>query len=398
MKKVWLLAGITYRRYIRSSTFLILTFGLPLLMVIVGVVSAISVMDETVAQLGYVNQNRQLTPLSQISVDDQVITLTAYETPAEAETALAQDEIGGYLVISADYLQGQPPTFYGPEEPGSRTNEVLTTFMRQALLADQPDWVADRLADASYLTYVDQTSGKQVVEGPALLIHIITPMVLALAFALVVLTGAGQMGVAIVREKEQRSMEMIITSLAPWELVAGKVLGITLLTMTQLAVWLIGAAIAVGLALFAVGETSISVRWEAFAWATLLGVPGYFLYAVLGAGLGIIAGDQQQARQFSGLLGMIGLVPFYLAALMIQQPDSPMAISLTLFPLTAPTFTLFRMTFTSIPAWQLLTSLLILLATLMISTWAVGRIFRSSMLLSGQTLRPKQIWQVLRQA
>lgn len=398
MKKVWLLARLTYRQHLRAGTFLILTFALPLLMVIAGVVPVILMMNEITPRLGYVDQSKQLAPVSRIEVDGEVTSLAAFDTPEAAQAALAQNTIDGYLLIPANYYQGQAPRFYAAEAPGPHTNEVLTEFMQQAMLTGQPDWVVERLADPSNLTYVVRASGKQVAEGPNLLIYVATPAVLALVFALLVFTGAGQMGAAVVQEKEQRSLEMVITSLAPWELVMGKVLGITLLTLTQLIIWVTGGAIALGLILFAVGVSSLGVNWAAFLWAALLGIPGYFLYAVLGAGLGIIAGDRQQARQLSGLLGFIGLAPLYLMGLLVNHIDGPLAIGLTLFPLTAPIIALFRMALTQVPTWQLLASLLILLVSLTVSVWLVGRIFRSAMLMFGQSQRPKQIWRALRQA
>ena len=150
--------------------------------------------------------------------------------------------------------------------------------------------------------------------------------------------------------------------------------------------------------LAAAGGQTLSIPWEAVIWATLLGVPGYFLYTVLASGLGIIAGDRQQARQLSGLLGFVGLSPLYFMGILINDLDSPLALGLTWFPLTAPTVALFRMALSQVPTWQLAVSLAILIASLVVSVWFVARIFRAAMLIYGQSLRPKQIWQVLRQA
>jgi ABC-2 type transport system permease protein len=75
-----------------------------------------------------------------------------------------------------------------------------------------------------------------------------------------------------------------------------------------------------------------------------------------------------------------------------------LALGLTWFPLTAPVIALFRMALSQVPAWQLGVSLAILMASLVASIWLVARIFRAAMLLYGQSLRPRQVWQVLRQA
>jgi ABC-2 type transport system permease protein len=397
MRKVWLLATKTYRQYLRSGTFLILTFGLPMLMIIAGAIPILSMMNDNPTQIGYVDQTGQLA-VPEGQLEDTAITLIVYSDPETARTALAQGDIDAYLVIPENYFQNQTPVFYGREEPSPIIREALAELMRRAMLADQPEWVSERLADPSQLTYVAQTTGQEIPEGPGVLIQVATPVVLAIIFGLTIFTGAGQMGSAIVREKEERAMEIVVTSLAPWELVVGKVLGITLLTLTQILIWATGAGIAIGLILFASGIQSFTVPWEALLWATLLCVPGYFLYAVLAAGLGVIAGDQQQSRQLSGLLGLVGLAPLYLMGVLVNALDGPLALGLTWFPLTAPIVALFRLGLTQVPTWQLSVSLVILILSLVASIWFVARIFRSAMLMYGQPLRLKQIWQVLRQA
>jgi ABC-2 type transport system permease protein len=399
MSKIWLIATTTYRRRIRSSTFLFLTFGLPVLMVIAGAIPFIRARGGDLPAVGYVDQTGRLAPVTQVAIEDVTLTLTAYADIGAAQAAYQRGEIAGYLVIPGNYFQGQPAAFYAKEEPGGKLEEALTAFMRRAMLPDEPAWTLDRLADPSEVTYVARDSGEEIAQGPAVVVRFATPLVLALVFALAVLTGASQMGSAIVREKDQRSMEMIITSLAPRELVAGKVLGMTLLSLTQVGVWAVGGGIAIGLALSsAVDVQTLSIPWEALMWALLLGVPGYFLYAVLASGLGVIAGDSQQAQQLAGVLGMLGLAPLWFMGLLINALNGPLAVGLTLFPLTGPMIGLFRMALVEVPTWQLITSLAILMASLIGSIWLVARIFRAAMLMYGQALRPRQILQALREA
>jgi ABC-2 type transport system permease protein len=130
----------------------------------------------------------------------------------------------------------------------------------------------------------------------------------------------------------------------------------------------------------------------------LLGIPGYFLYAVTAAGLGIIAGDTQQAQQLAGFLGFIGMSPLWLAGVLLEAPNSATAVGLSLFPFTGPIFSLFRMSLTEVPLWQLVTCFGILVLSLLAGIWAVTRIFRAAMLMYGQALRPREIWRALKQA
>jgi ABC-2 type transport system permease protein len=350
-------------------------------------------------RVGTVDRTGRLARVVEVSVDGAPLALAPFVDADSAQAALERGEVAGYLVIPEGYFEGERPTFYGESEPGPRLEEGLTLYLRQALLPEGDRSRIERLSDPSERVYVVQGSGREVSEGLPMVIRFATPALLAIMFALAIFTGANQMGSAMVREKDQRAIEMVVTSLAPWKLVAGKVLGLALLTLTQVGVWTAGAGIAVGLALAgASGSLSLSVPWGAIGWGLVLGIPGYFLYATLAAGLGILAGDRQQARQLAGMLGFIGMAPLYLVSAVLGAPNGPLAVALTLFPLTGPMLALLRMVITKVPAWQLAASAAILLASLGVSVWFVARVFRAAMLMYGQSLRPKQIWRALRQS
>ncbi len=169
-----------------------------------------------------------------------------------------------------------------------------------------------------------------------------------------------------------------------------------LLSLTQVTIWVLGGAVAIGLALLRSGELQhLTVPWSALFWALLLGIPGYFLYAVMAAGLGIIAGNSQQAQQLAGLMGFLGVVPLWFLGQLIDHPDGGLAVGLTIFPLTGPMVGLIRMTVTEVPAWQLGLNWVCLVLSLAGAVVVVGRVFRVAMLMYGQMLRPRQLWQAI---
>jgi ABC-2 type transport system permease protein len=399
MRKSWLVAATTYRRRVGSTGFLLLTFGIPLLMVIAGAIPILAQLGGALPPIGYVDQTGGLAEVESVTVGDEILELTAYGDVEAAREALVAGEIAGYLVIPQDYFDGAQATFYGERSPSVRLQDGMQVFMRRAMLPDAPSWSFERLRNPSDITYVARETGERVAQGPALVIRIATPAFLALIYVLSVFSSANQMGSAVVREKEQRAMEMVITSIAPRQLVVGKVLGMSLLSLTQVGVWILGALLGVGLALSGSLEVQdLSIPWSAFLWAALLGIPGYFLYAVLASGLGILAGDKQQARQLAGMLGFLGMAPLYFMGAILNDLQGPLGVGLTLFPLTAPAITLFRMTLTEVPTWQLGASLAIIVLSLAVSVWFVARIFRAAMLMYGQALQPRAILRALRRA
>lgn len=408
MRKTWLIATTTYRERVRSGMFLILTFGIPLLMIVaggIGFITASSDEGEVPETIGYVDQTGAFTPVEQVTLDEESIDLnltlgfTGYPTLAEAEAAYVDGAIGGYLLIPEGYATGAGVTYYSDEDPGTVVEEGLELFMQRSLLTGEPEWVFERLADTATYTYVSQSTGEAVSEGPGLIIRLLTPAFLAMVFVLAVLFGTSQMGAAIIREKDQRAMEMIVTSLRPMELVGGKVLGMTLLSLTQFGIWTVGAIAALALAFSdQLDLQGLVIPWGALIWGALLIIPGYFLYALLAAGLGIIAGDSQQAQQLAGIMSLLGLAPIYILGPILSQPDGTLAVGLTLFPLTSPSVALVRTIFTEVPTWQLAAALALLLATLALAIWLVTRIFRAAMLNYGKALRPREIWRALLQA
>lgn len=400
MRKAWLVAVSTYRQRVRSGTFLMLTFGLPLLMLIVGAITFfVQERERTLASFGIVDETGNAGSVEQVQIDDEGPALIAFPDQGAAQAARGRGDIKGYLVVPADYAEGEPPTLHLDGEPSPGVVTALENYLRRAVAPDAPDWILARLAEPAEFIYTDSTQEVAVSSGPGLILRVLTPVVLAILFGLTVFTSTNQMGPSMVREKDQRAMEMVLTSLSPAQLVTGKVLGMSLLSLTQLGVWVLGAAVALGLAFGgSLGIQMSNVPWQTVAWALLLGVPAYFLYASLAAGLGIIAGDSQQARQLAGILGFLGLAPFWFVGAIVGAPDSPLSLALTFFPLTSPMISLVRMALTAVPLWQLSLALVLIVISLLASIWFVARIFRAAMLLYGQALRPRTIWQVLRTA
>lgn len=399
MRKIWLTAAATYRRRVRSGMFLILTFGLPAIMVLAGTVPLLLNRGDAMPTVGYVDETGRLTPAADAGANFDGLDVVTLSDAEAAQAALRQHEIAGYLVIPADYFAGGRPTYYGPAEPTEQLEDALERLLRGALLSNQPDWVTARVNNPARLTFTARDSGVALRDGPAVTVRIAIPAILGLMLALVLFTGAGQMGSAIVREKDQRAMEMVITSMAPRELVAGKIVGMTLLSLTQVAVWTVGGAVAFGLGLSGyVDFRTLSIPWAAVGWALALGIPTYFLYATLAAGLGVIGGDNQQAQQLAGVLGLGALSPLWLLAPVLSAPNGGLAVGLTLFPLTGAVIGLVRLALVEVPAWQLSLSVVILIVCVAVSAWTVTRIFRAAMLMYGQALRPRQLWRALSDA
>jgi ABC-2 type transport system permease protein len=395
MRRLLLVAVTAYKRRIRSGSFLLLTIGLPLLMLVASAVPILRLSRQSPKDIGILNMDSGLDFPAAVQADGRTVTLIQFDSESQAEQATRGGRVQGYLEVPSNYPSEQP-VYHALEDPSIQTESVMADALRHALAPNEAEWVYQRLDDPAVYSF-QALGGGRVQAGVGLIVWIATPAVLAIMFVLAVFTGASQMGGILLQERDERAMEMLVTSMKPSELVLGKVVGITLVSMTQLAIWSLGAAGALLLILYS-QESSVVLRipWGAVGWALILGVPSYLLYAVTGAGLGILAGEGAQARQLAGILGLLGMAPIWLLGVVLQQPSGPWALGLTLFPYSAVSIALFRMVFTEVPLWQLAASLAITLGLLVVSGWALTRMFRAAFLLGGQRLSVAGVWRALR--
>jgi ABC-2 type transport system permease protein len=397
MRALRLVAGNVYRRRIRSGSFLLLTFGLPLIMLIGAAIPILQLSRGSGNSVAVVNLAEGLVMPSTVSVEDREIDVATYADEDDARRAISEEQIEGYLLIPPGF-PGERPVYYGQGSPGVSTESALAQVLQRAIAPGEPEWVYARLDNMAVVSY-QALDGSRVDEGIGLIVWVGTPAALALMYVLAVFTGAGQMGGALIQERDERSLEMIITSIRSSELVFGKVLGLTLVSMTQLAIWTLGGAGAVLLYLLSQQQPiALRLPWAAIFWALALGVPSYLLFAFTGAALGIVAGEGTQGRQLAGVLGFLGMAPIWLIGVMVQQPAGTLAIALTLFPFTATSIALFRMVLSDVPTLQLLASLAITIVSVGFSGWVLTRLFRTVMLLSGQRASLKTMWRAIRQS
>ncbi len=400
MNKTWVVAYNVYRRRVQSKGFLFLTFAFPLLLAGFGLVSVIIFREtERVGAVGWVDETGRLADPAGVPQGENGLQILPFDDLQSAQSAYEDGQIEAYLVIPSGYFEGQQAIYYGESPPGGGQQAQLAHTLRQVIQPAVPSQVLDRLTETPQVTYIGLEQDTEISTGVGLAVYFFAPAALAFVYALAVLFTTGQMGEAIVREKESRAMEMVITSLKPAELVAGKVLGFAGLALTQFGIWILSALAAAILFL------DLDIPWgdlvfpgQALLWGLFLVVPGYLLYAIIGAGAGVVTGNHQQAEGVAGVIGFIGFVPFWLAGYFIGQADSPLSVALTLFPLTAPTVGLLRMAFTDVPTWQLAASVSLLVLSLLLAIWFIARIFRTTMLMYGQAARPVQIWRALRGA
>jgi ABC-2 type transport system permease protein len=191
----------------------------------------------------------------------------------------------------------------------------------------------------------------------------------------------------VLEEKTSRVVEVIASAVAPWRLLAGKVLGIGAAGLTQLTVWILGGVASASLAAGPAAAAGVTLPeispFVAFSFVGFF-LLGYFLYSLLYAAIGAVVNSVQEAQPlvFPIVLPQVAAIVFF--APVIQSPDSALALTLSLIPFTAPTIMFLRIVVLTPPLWQVLLSMALLLLTIVALTGAVARVYRVGILMYGK--------------
>ena len=389
MAKVWIVARHEYARMVRRRSFVIGTLGLPLLLVVVMAISIVAATGDTDRRpLGYLDLAGVLDPDVHPPVRhaDRDGELCAFAGESAARAALEAGEIQAFYVIPADYIQSGRVTLYTwDKEPGSAVRSRFDDLLAANLVAGLSDDVQRRAVEGVSVT-VRSADGRRELDSNNLMAFIL-PFGAGLFFTFAVMASAGYLLQAVTTEKENRTMEVMITSIAPEQLIGGKALGLMAVSLTQLGIW--GLAVGLGLAIGArwiEALRSARVPWASLAIAALYFLPAYALVAGMMITIGSAVTETRQGQQISGIINLLFTSPFFFVVLILANPDSPILVFLTLFPTTAFITVTMRWSLTVVPLWQMVLSWVLLVASAGASLWVAARVLRAGMLRYGQRL------------
>jgi ABC-2 type transport system permease protein len=228
---------------------------------------------------------------------------------------------------------------------------------------------------------------------------------------------------SVMEEKTNRVVEVMISSVKPFDLMLGKILGVGLVGLTQLLIWLIlfpltsilvskfmgGDSVAAGQtaeALKQVNDSNFVLQFlselKLLNWVFIIPVfvffffGGYFIYSTLFAAIGSASSDDMQDTQQLMFPIIIPVIfAFAMIASVVSSPNSGLAIFGSMFPLTSPILMPARLPFDP-PIWQVLLSMVILVASIIGLTWVAGRIYRVGILMYGKKVSFGELWKWMR--
>jgi ABC-2 type transport system permease protein len=398
MNRVWRIALYEYKRNVFKKSFLLTLLSIPLLVAFsVGVGFVMTSLMDNDLPVGYVDQADVFDTAIPAPVSDQAepVDFIPFQTEDEARRSLEAKEIQAYYVLKADYFETRHIEIVYTKKPGDNASKQWYDFLQINLLSDQPTEIAYRIASGTDVT-MRSLDGKRTMAESGPTFGNLMPIFITLAFLALILMSSGFLIGAVTEEKENRTMEIVITSISPLQLIGGKLLGIVAIGVTLLVTW----TLIVVLGIFAARQMGIGwfqylgMDWSVVLATAAIAIPAYVLAAALMTTIGTMVTTTQEGQSISSIFVILHMIPMYVGIAFLNNPDSSLAVTLSLLPFTSLMTIAMRNLFYSVPAWQVALSICVQTVSALGAIWLASRTFRLGMLRYGQRLRWRRLFQI----
>ena len=434
MNKTWLIIKQEYLRRVRKKSFILLTFLAPLMMAALVFVPLwlATMKGSEVRRVAVIDRTGKYAPLFNEAETDNYLFFDA-EKSLEEYRASDQKDLFAILNITDDLLDNpRAAVLYSEKQiPGDLSrivNQLLTKQMESDKLASFQIPDLDKIIEESRVQFQIQTIkwGKDGSESSssgkiALVIGLVSTFTI---YMFIMLYGAMVMQ-GVSDEKTNRIVEIMVSSVRPFSLMMGKVVGIGLVGITQIVLWGILAIVFIGAGGVFLGDvaggtdaavamqqgTMMSsqmnpaelqegmewiVQLQSFNWMEIIFffvvffVGGYLLYASLLAAVGSAINSPEDAQQFMMPITILMIFALYAGIYSADNPDGPLAFWCSMIPFTSPIVMLMRIPY-EIPLWQKLLSVALLFATSVGFIWISAKIYRIGILMFGKKPQIKEM-------
>jgi len=312
----------------------------------------------------------------------------------------------GLLVIPATMPDQGQPEYVAPNVAAFKLLTVIERSVNNVMVADRltsagldPEAVRELTRRVGLNTLKLGKGGEETSDqGQTFMLAYVFVMIIymtVLLYGMYVMRG-------VLEEKSSHVVEVVISTVKPFELMLGKILGIGAVGLTQFLIWaVLMAAISAPGAVAAVGISGMelpAIPAQLLFFFVVYFVLGFLLYGTLYAGIGAAFDTEQEAQNFQGVVTMFLIVPLVLMVQIINQPDGTLSVVLSLVPFFTPMLMFLRMTLTQVPPIQLVGSVVLMVGAIFFCTWIVAKIYRVGILMHGSKPKLKDLVRWVREA
>ena len=397
MSRVWIVASHEFRTTVRRVGYVLVTFGLPLFLIALFGFIILLTKDTQETR----NAERKRAGVVDL---DGFLTLpppdgvSSFDTETDAVAAVQRGDITTYVIVKPNFLE--------KGEVVVKSTLKRTIFDLEAGMEGVPENVRDYIYD-QVLSEVDAKRRERIEElfkstetklidrqGTISTEKEFEPerLIVAFAFFFAMFISANMGGAYLLQglgdEKENRVMEMVLTSVRAEDLMWGKLLGLGAAGFLQLIVW---AAMSV------TGILSFAIPLLLEPVTVLVCLPlfllGYLLLGSLMLGTGSLGSNLREVNQWSAVWAMLSVLPMFVLQPVLADPHSPLARGLTYFPLTTASMLILRYALDpkGLPLWELALGYAVLIVSTWLAVKGAARIYKVGLLLYGKRPTPRQL-------
>ncbi len=380
----------------RSKAYLVTT-GLTVLiilgLIVVPTLFGSDTAESTIGSVGEGNDVIVSTAVSLANAADEpddppsvAMDVVDFDDREAAITALEAGDVDAVLVDGQEVLVESTSGFSG----SSLTNQLqqaAATVQIQAVIEEQGQQAADiiEILTSDPLEITPLTGGDAAESESKTFVAYFGLLLLYMAVLLYgtwILTG-------VTEEKSNRVVEVLLSSIRPWQILGGKILGIGLLAMGQL----LGTLVVAVVALRVTGAFDLPpIEYTAVLNLLLWFVIGFLIYAVLFGAAGSLVTRTEEANTIAMPMSMMAVAGFFVSIAALNDPDGAVAVVSTFIPVTAPFVVPVRTALESIPVWQYAIAVVICLASIWALTLVAGRIYAGGLLRYGGRIKVREAW------
>ncbi len=426
MNKIWLIIQREYISRVKKKSFLVTTLLIPILMFgLIATMAYMAAKSEQKEAIAVIDESGVFINKMDTSSSSYTITYIADDTHENYTTLLEKNKCDILLHIYP-FKNGLPDSVNIYKDGGVSlsakefiSDDMNTIYQIKQMQDEGIDKEKiDSINNSSIrLKSFDLKNNQETSSEIATMIGYVTGF---LIYLVILIYGMGVMR-GVMEEKTNRIAEVIISSVRPFQLMMGKIVGIALVGLTQFLLWLIltgslqfllplfipelrqamHPSSAAGMdAMSKVPTSELAGIFNSLSnqhWSLILScflfyfLGGYFLYAAMFAAVGsLVNEDQQEAQQMTIPITMPIILAFFIMTSAIKDPNSTLAIFGSMFPLTSPIVMMARIPY-GVPAWQIATSMLLLVAGFVLMTWLSAKIYRTGILMYGKKASWKEV-------
>ncbi len=408
-RRIWTIIVHEYLTNIRRKEFILITIGLPLLILIVTGISALgtgsvisSLMQRRTERVGILDKGESLK-LPPEAGDAAEAAIEPIKDEAAGLDLVRSGKMTAFIVVERDYVQSGKIRVY--RKAGGLLNKGDTLpigriLARSLLLKNGTD---PRMAERAVrpmgegsMTYLwnSNTGRFSARTGAGEAAKFLVPYAFTMLLFTSIFISASYLLRGIADEKENRVIEVILSSVTPEELLKGKLVGLAAVGLTQVGIWL-GVAVIPAAAVF---SQFVHISGATLAGLLLFFGLGFGLYATLMAGIGALGTSYRETQQISGGVSILAILPLLLITVILEFPNGTISRVLSFIPFTAPTAMVLRMSSAEVPVLDIVISALCVVGGIWLTLKLSSKLFRFGLLIYGKRPTMGETWRWLRQS